>query len=171
MSRRKKFSVFVKHMNAAKEIMSLTEDYFGLEFKKEKGKRIKVATAKHLCRYLIIKHCKKLTLTDVADLFECTHATVIHSRNSIEGYLSVKDVDICYYINDLESLMFKNLKSVGEISISKNGKTLFASINRELHGLEDNRLDDILRLIKKYKEAYEDVSAIISTPLLQLEDE
>ena len=171
MSRRKKFSVFVKHMNAAKEIMRLTEDYFGLEFKKDKGRRMKSVTARHLCRYLIIKHCKSLTLADIADLFGCTHATVIHSRNTVDGYVSVRDVDICYYLNELEGLMFKNLKSIGEISISKNGKTVFASINRELHGLEDNRLDDILRLVKKYKEAYEDVSAIISTPLLHLEDE
>jgi hypothetical protein len=158
-------------MNAARDIIQLTESYFGLKFKKEKNKKLNVSKARHISRYFVFKYCKKLTQTDIAELFGRTRASVINSVNVIQGCLDLNDSDICYHVNEIDCLILDNLSSIGEILSTKKGKTLFASINRELHGLEDNRLDDILRLIKKYKEAYEDVSAIISTPLLQLEDE
>jgi len=88
------------------KIIDLVNDYFNLDCRIAKRNR-EIINPRQIAIYLInknifisTKETGKLFLSNTNNYLD--HATILHAKNKIKGYLDVRDKEVIRFINDLK---------------------------------------------------------------------
>ena len=150
---------------AAKDIVNIVNDYFDVSVHEDKSRELGVIIPKHIARYIVKSYCKALSLERIAEIFNVTHATILHSVRVIDDFISVNDSEVVYNLNALLLKVEAESESVCLLG-SQNTKNIYLiKISSMLEDFSADRLKEVSGIIRNYKKAYEKVDGLIESPL------
>ena len=99
---RKYKQMYLNHEKHIDNICRLVFAYFDvpLEKIKVKNRQAQIIRAKQFTAYFLRREVRRITLTEIGNVFDLDHATAIHSINKIKGVIEV-DKEYRNYHNEL----------------------------------------------------------------------
>jgi len=99
---RKHKQMYLNHDKHIENICRIIFSYFDvpLETIKEKNRYAKIIRAKQFTAYFLRREVRKITLTEIGDIFNLDHATALHSIKKIKGLIEI-DKEYREYHNEL----------------------------------------------------------------------
>lgn len=99
---RKHKQMYLNHDKHIENICRIIFAYFDvpLETIKEKNRYAQIIRAKQFTAYFLRREVRKITLTEIGDIFNLDHATALHSIKKIKGLIEI-DKEYREYHNEL----------------------------------------------------------------------
>ena len=83
--------MYLNHDKHIENICRIIFSYFDvpLETIKEKNRQAQIIRAKQFTAYFLRREVRKITLTEIGDIFNLDHATALHSIKKIKGLIEI----------------------------------------------------------------------------------
>lgn len=142
---------------AAKDIIAMVNDYFLVDTVNDKSRNIKLMIPRHISRWLVLEYCRKLSLTRVSEIFQVTHATIINSRDVVDGAIQVRDRSFVGDLDVLVSMVETELESIQDLVNEKDKSAYKREIFKLIDEMDITMVKDLPSIVRNYKKAYDEI--------------